>query len=330
MLFFNTLMFGTLISISSYSWFSMWVGLEINLLSMIPLMNSNNNLYPAEAALKYFITQALASTIILFAVILMLNSWEFMPNKFNFWYLMILNSGLMTKLGAAPFHAWFPEVMSGLNWLNNLVLMTWQKIAPMVLIMYNIQTSFFTMIIIISSIISGLSGFNQTSLRKLMAYSSINHIAWMLSSIMNYKMIWNIYFMVYCFISISLTLIFHNINTFSLNQLFISLNNNKLMKMFFIFNFISLGGIPPFLGFLPKWLVINNLVSNHFYMLAFILITFTLIMLFNYIRITLSTLSILTQEMKLMEKNINNFTLIFLNMFTLLSLFLCTSIFNFS
>nr|YP_009564641.1 NADH dehydrogenase subunit 2 [Hoplasoma unicolor]QAY81938.1 NADH dehydrogenase subunit 2 [Hoplasoma unicolor] len=328
-IFFNILIIGTLISISSYSWFNMWIGLEINLLSMIPLMKSHNNIYPAESSLKYFITQTLASTIILFAVILMLNSFDYTPNKLNYWFMLILNSGLMTKLGAAPFHAWFPEVLSGLNWLNTLILMTWQKIAPMILIMYNLQIKFLIFIIIISSIISGILSFNQMNLRKFMAYSSINHIAWMLSSMLNYKMMWNIYFMIYTFISMNLIFIFYKMNSFTFNQLFLNLNYNKMMKMFFIFNFMSLGGIPPFLGFLPKWLVINNLISNNFYSLTFILIFFTLLMLFNYTRITLSTISILNDEVQNKYK-ISDFLMIFFNSTTLLMLLICTSIFNFN
>nr|WVD73135.1 NADH dehydrogenase subunit 2 [Monolepta bicavipennis] len=328
-LFFNTLMFGTLVAISAYSWFNMWIGLEVNLLSMIPLMKSHSNKFPAEATLKYFITQALASTIMLFSLIMMLNSSEFMVTQFESSYILILNSALLTKLGAAPFHAWFPEVMEGLNWMNNLILLTWQKLAPMILIMYNFKMSlFFMIIIIISSIIGSILGFNQISTRKIMAYSSINHIAWMLASMMNFKMIWFSYFIIYSTISINIIMIFYILNIFNLNQLFMSLNSNKLIKLFFIMNFLSLGGLPPFLGFLPKWLVISNLVNNNFYTLSFILIVFTLITLFFYIRICLSTLTISTKEVILKNLTFNNFFLIFINMISLLSLFLCTSIFN--
>nr|APX39693.1 NADH dehydrogenase subunit 2 [Exosoma lusitanicum] len=329
MLFLNTLTIGTLISISAYSWFNMWLGLEINLLSIIPLMKSNNNIFPAESALKYFITQSIASTFILFAVILSLNSSDYIPNNLNYWYMMILNSALLTKLGAAPFHAWFPEVVEGLNWMNNLILLTWQKLAPMVLIMYNLKmTLFLTIIIITSSIIGGILGMNQTSMRKIMAYSSINHIAWMLASMLSMKMIWTSYFLIYTVISMNLIVIFNLMKIFNLNQLFNSVNSNKMIKLFFIFNFLSLGGLPPFLGFLPKWLVINNLINNYFYSLSLILILFTLITLYFYIRITFSTLTINMNETPIKPFNTKNWTLILFNSVTLMSLFLCTSIFN--
>nr|AHA41535.1 NADH dehydrogenase subunit 2 [Diabrotica virgifera virgifera] len=326
--FINFLISGTLITVSAYSWLSMWIGLEINLLSFIPLMKSHNNIFPAEATLKYFITQALASAIVLFSILLTLNSSDFILSNWNLTYNLILNSALMTKIGAAPFHAWFPEVVEGLNWMNNLMLMTWQKIAPMIMIMYNYNSLFFSIIIVICSLISGILGLNQISLRKLMAYSSINHIAWMLASMLTYKMIWFIYFMIYSIILISIILLFNYLKIFYMKQLFMNLNSNKMLKLFFIFNFLSLGGLPPFLGFLPKWLVINNLVENNFYAVSLILIILTLITLFFYLRITFSTMTIMMNEIYSKSIKINNNWLIFFNAFTLMSLILCTEIFS--
>nr|APX40070.1 NADH dehydrogenase subunit 2 [Orestia punctipennis] len=329
MMFFNTLIFGTLISTSAYSWFSMWIGLEINLLSIIPLLKSHSNLYPTEATLKYFITQTLASTIILFSIIMSMNMNEFIPQHFNYWLMMMMNSALFTKMGAAPFHSWFPEVAEGLNWMNNMIMLTWQKLAPMVLIMYNLNmTLFMTMIIIISSIIGGIWGLNQISLRKILAYSSINHIGWMLASMMNYKMTWLIYFIIYSIISVNLIMIFYLFNIFYLPQLFTSLNSNKLIKILFIFNFFSLGGLPPFLGFLPKWLTINFLIYNNFYTLSLFLIISTLMTLFFYIRITLSTLTITTKETLIKTHKLNNFIILMINSISLLMLILMTNFFN--
>nr|APX39545.1 NADH dehydrogenase subunit 2 [Longitarsus ordinatus] len=327
MLFFNTLIMGTLISISSYNWFSMWIGLEINLMSIIPLFKSHLNSYPVEATLKYFITQTLASSIILFTVIIAMNLTEFLEN-YNYWLMMILNSALLTKLGAAPFHYWFPEVMEGLNWMNSLLLLTWQKLAPMILLMYNLNMSnFLSMIIILSSIISGIYGINQMSLRKILSFSSINHISWMLASMLNYKMIWFIYFFIYTIISINIVMIFYYLNIFFISQLFLSLNKNKMIKLLFIFNFFSLGGLPPFLGFFPKWLVINNLTENNFYALSFILIISTLITLFYYIRLTLPSLTLNYEESMIFITKINKYKIIIFNIISILSLIICTNIF---
>nr|WNN64240.1 NADH dehydrogenase subunit 2 [Ceresium sinicum ornaticolle] len=328
-LFFNTMMIGTLIAISSYSWLSMWMGLEINLISIIPLMNSPSNLYPSESALKYFITQALASSVLLFSIILIMNKTEFIPQNSNYFLTLMMNSALLTKMGAAPFHAWFPEVMEGLNWENCLILLTWQKIAPMVLVMYNLKVELFlTWIIISSTIIGSIIGINQTSLRKIMAYSSINHISWMMASMLNSQTIWMIYFLIYTIISLNIIVIFSKLNLFYLSQLTNSMKQNKMIKLLFMMNFLSLGGIPPFLGFFPKWLTINNLIQNNYFLMSLILIVFTLITLFYYLRITFSTLVINSSEILIKTPEKLPFTVIFLNFASLSGMILCTLIFN--
>lgn len=326
-LFFISLTIGTLIAISSYSWIAIWIGLEINLLSIIPLLRDSKNIYPSEAAIKYFITQALASIILLFSIIINLNFTEIFPEHSVF--LIIINSALLTKIGAAPFHAWFPEVMEGLNWFNCLIILTWQKIAPIILLIYTIKiTLFFLCIIIFSSILGRILGLNQIRLRKILTYSSINHISWIIARIINYQTIWLIYFLVYSIINLNIILIFNNQNIFYLKQLFNNLNTRKIFKFLFILNFLSLGGLPPFLGFLPKWLVINNLIQNNFYLLRILIIIFTLITLFFYLRITFSTLIINFNENVIFQNQHFRFLTITLNFLSLLRLLLCTIIFR--
>nr|ARH54195.1 NADH dehydrogenase subunit 2 [Coleoptera sp. 2 AH-2016] len=324
-MFFLTMISGTLISMSSYSWMSMWIGLEINLLAIIPLLKSSKNIFPSESAIKYFITQAITSAIIMFTIVWNLNYYEYPLTAQSHSISMILSSALLTKMGAAPFHFWFPEVMDGLNWTNNIIMLTWQKIAPFILIMYNMKLNFFFSVIIISSaIIGGIMGLNQISIRKIMAYSSINHIAWMLSSLMNSHSIWLIYFTIYSFISLTLIINLINSKCFFLKQMYSTMNMNKSMKLFFLFSFLSLGGLPPFLGFFPKWLTINNLIENKFYIMSLLLIMSTLITLFFYIRITFSSMTLKSSEF------INNkfifkpkFSTSMINSFNLTGLILC-------
>nr|AND96655.1 NADH deshydrogenase subunit 2 [Eurysternus hamaticollis] len=330
-LFLSTLILGTLISISSYSWMGMWLGLEINLLSIIPLMSSTENPMASEAALKYFITQAMASTMILFSIIML--SLNIMYNiDMNFYFNVLLNTALFTKMGAAPFHFWFPEIIEGLNWNNTFIMLTWQKIAPMILIMYSNLTIFYTsVIIIISSLISGIMGINQTSLRKILAYSSINHIGWMLSSMMLIEMVWVYYFIIYCLINLNIIIIFKKFNLFNLKQLFISLNNKPMIKFFFLMNFMSLGGLPPFMGFFPKWLTIQTLIQFNYYSLTFLMIISTLITLYFYMRIVLSITILSMNELSYYSNNFNmKLNKIYLfNFIILFSFILCTILFNF-
>nr|QUB07111.1 NADH dehydrogenase subunit 2 [Donacia flemola] len=319
-MFFNSMIFGTFLAISSYSWLSMWMGLEINLLSIIPLMKNSNNIYSSEAIMKYFIAQTLASTILMFSLIINMNMNEFLPENLNKFMFLIMNSSFLMKMGTAPFHAWFPETMEGLTWSNCMLMLTWQKLAPMILLMYNLNmTMFISIIIIISSLTGGILGLNQISLRKILSYSSINHIAWMLASMMNFKFIWLIYFIIYSIITINIIFILMLFKIFFIKQLFLLFQNNKLLNIFFSMNFLSLGGLPPFLGFLPKWITIFNLIQTNNLILSMILILSTLITLFFYMRLTLISFLLMKMENILIKKYKIYFFMMFWNLISLLS-----------
>nr|QTF74904.1 NADH dehydrogenase subunit 2 [Colasposoma dauricum] len=326
-MFFLTMISGTIITLSSYSWMSMWMGLEINLLSIIPLLKQNNNKFPSEAAFKYFIVQSLASTMFLFSMILNMNLIEFiLMNKIS---LIILYSSILTKLGSAPFHAWFPEVVEGLNWMNCILMLTWQKVAPMIILIQNLKLNYFIItIIVLSSMLGSIIGMNQTSMRKILAYSSINHIAWMISSMLSNKMIWMIYFIIYSIISITIIISLKMYKIYFIYQLSMLKDNNTL-NLLFNLNFLSLGGLPPFLGFFPKWLTINYLILMNSYFLTITLIMFTLIMLFIYTRILFSSMTINSNTNYLKIENFSKNKLVLINFFSLISLIFCPLMFNF-
>nr|ARH54507.1 NADH dehydrogenase subunit 2 [Nosodendron fasciculare] len=329
MLFILTMIISTLISISSNSWMGMWMGMEINLLSIIPLMNNSKNILATEASIKYFITQALASTILLFAVIIMSMNLDFQFKDMSM--TLIINSSLLTKMGMAPFHFWFPEVMQGMNWTNSLILLTWQKITPMTIIMYNMKyMQFFMIIIIISMIISSIMSMNQTSLRKILTYSSINHMSWMISSIFFIESNWTLYFSVYSLITTMIIMMFKYLNVYYMKQLINSLNNNPFLKIMFILNFLSLSGLPPFLGFLPKWIAIQALVFNDMNFIIMNMVILTLIMMFIYLRMSFSTMMILTNKLNYNYFNKwNNSMIMMLNFLTLMSFIMFTLMLNF-
>lgn len=316
-MFISTIIIGTLISISSYSWIGIWIGLEVNLLSIIPLIVKLNS-YSTEASIKYFITQALASTFILLSIILLsLNESILFSNKT---YFLIINSALLTKIGAAPFHFWLPEVIEGLRWANSFILLTWQKIAPIILLIYNITLNYFIIIIVILRIlIRGIIGLNQISLRKILAFSSINHIGWMIPAIFLSFYVWLTYFIIYSLITLNLILLFFYLNSFYLRQITLNLNFNFLLKLFFMINIFSLGGLPPFLGFFPKWLVVNSLINENFHILAFLIILLTLITLFYYIRLTYHSLTF-RRNSNLQLIKFNKKWIILVNFFSLMIL----------
>nr|AML26703.1 NADH dehydrogenase subunit 2 [Elateroidea sp. BMNH 1274729] len=293
--FLLTLFTGTLLSVSSYSWLGMWMGLEINLLSFIPLMKSKN-LLSTETSTKYFITQALASTIILMTIISSMTKTHLMVNSYSSLTVM-MNSALLVKMGAAPFHFWFPEVMEGLSWTSCLVLSTWQKIAPLTLFMYNINNMKFSTLIIVSCmIISATQGFNQLSLRKILAYSSINHLGWMLSTISLSESIWLTYLVIYSFSNTITMMALWKLNISLVSQINQWTSSNPLKKILTLIMFLDLMGIPPFLGFFPKWLTIQLLTENKLPLLTMTMILFTTILAFMYMRTLITSLALNNQS----------------------------------
>nr|YP_010287559.1 NADH dehydrogenase subunit 2 [Sinomphisa plagialis]UKT61890.1 NADH dehydrogenase subunit 2 [Sinomphisa plagialis] len=317
MFFLFILFFSTLISISSNSWFGCWIGLEINLLSFIPLINNSNNLLSSEASLKYFLVQSIASINLLFYIIFML---MLMKNfKMNNFILIMINSSLLMKMGSAPFHFWFPHIAEGISWFNNLILMTWQKITPIILLSYYFNKNFMIIIIIMNAIIGAIGGLNQTSLRKLMAFSSINNLSWMISSMMISENLWMFYFIFYSFLISIMFFLFYSFNMFFINQLFFN-NINYMIKLSIFINFLSIGGLPPFIGFFPKWIVINMLLLNNFFFLTFILIMMSLILLFFYIRVLYSSFMFNYLKLKWLKITIKNKMMYFINFFSLFSI----------
>nr|YP_003934414.1 NADH dehydrogenase subunit 2 [Hipparchia autonoe]ACV92146.1 NADH dehydrogenase subunit 2 [Hipparchia autonoe]QIP53755.1 NADH dehydrogenase subunit 2 [Hipparchia autonoe]UXD78897.1 NADH dehydrogenase subunit 2 [Hipparchia autonoe] len=317
MFFMFTLFFSTLISISSNSWLGCWIGLEINLLSFIPLISNSSNLLNSEASLKYFLTQSIASINFLFAIILNL---FLMKNFFtNNFISILINSSLLMKMGSTPFHFWFPNIMEGLSWLNCFILMTWQKITPMILLSYYFNMNFLMFIMILNVLVGALGGFNQTSLRKLMAFSSINNLGWMLSALLISETLWMIYFFLYSFLISIMCFLFYMLNIFYLNQMF-NFNINFPIKFSIMINFLSLGGLPPFLGFFPKWLIINYLILNKLYIISFFFIMMSLIMLIFYIRIIYSSFMFFSFKFKWFKIFIKNNFLILINFFSFISL----------
>nr|YP_010947293.1 NADH dehydrogenase subunit 2 [Smerkata fusca]WGO62320.1 NADH dehydrogenase subunit 2 [Smerkata fusca] len=318
MFFLFILFFSTFISISSNSWIGCWIGMEINLLSFIPLISNSSNLMSSEASLKYFLTQSIASInflfIILFKLILIQN---FELN--NPLISMIINSSLLMKMGSAPFHFWFPNIIEGLSWFNNFILMTWQKITPMILLSYYFNKNFLYLMIILNILIGAIGGLNQTSLRKLMAFSSINNLGWMIFSIMISENLWLMYFLMYSFLISIMCFLFYILNMFFINQLFIN-NINFMIKMNLLINFLSLGGLPPFLGFLPKWIIINFLMINKLYLLTIIFILSSLIIIFFYIRIIYSCFMFNYLKMKWFKISLKNNYMFHINLFSIISI----------
>nr|ANS72673.1 NADH dehydrogenase subunit 2 [Spongicola levigatus] len=284
MLFMMTLLLGTTLAISCSSWFGAWMGLELNLMSFLAIIVVKNSQYSSEAALKYFLTQALASLVIMFSAIFFNLAVDYAQ--------VSMTISLLLKSGAAPFHFWFPAVMESLNWSHATILMTIQKIAPLSLLSHLSDSAklLFMMSAIVSALVGAMGGLNQTSLRKLLTYSSINHMAWMLMAITMSELMWIIYLFTYSLMVSTITYLFFSQQSFYISSLISNKNNSMFMKMITFMSLFSLGGLPPFTGFFIKWMMIQELtMSSDFIMLLFLLGS-ALLTLFFYMRILSFTL----------------------------------------
>nr|YP_009572098.1 NADH dehydrogenase subunit 2 [Umbonium thomasi]QBI37693.1 NADH dehydrogenase subunit 2 [Umbonium thomasi] len=291
--------FGTILSLSSLHWLGIWAGLEINLMGFIPILVYSGMLQETESGMKYFVIQALGSGMImagsLFSFSLFL-TWE-SCSIISFTGVVILIFGLMLKLGSFPFHFWLPSVMAGISWLSCLVLTTWQKLAPLFLLMtlitvYASSSSYMLLFLLLaaggSSLVGGFGGVNQTQIRALLAYSSISHMGWMLLCCLTSLSALKIYFATYFIISISVFLALWYSEKSLFAQTGSSSSNSKINELVLLFMLLSLGGMPPLLGFFSKWIAIWTSCSSVSLLSLAPLLSGSLISLFYYLSLMFS------------------------------------------
>nr|UZZ44221.1 NADH dehydrogenase subunit 2 [Orthotrichia sp. XG-2021] len=289
MLFFTLFIFAIMYAISTNSLINCWMSMEVNLICFIYIIHMNNNIMKSEISMKYFLINSISSMNFLFLYLyynINWNTWENLISIKLFYFIM--NMILLMKLGMAPFHFWFPSISEGLSWLNMLILSTLQKIIPMMIIFFNVSFLMMLFSLLLSSFVGSWGGLNQTSLRKILAYSSINHMSWMTINLIYNFQIWKLYFILYSFHNLIIMYLLHYLNFNNIYNYFFMKNNNYLKIIFFL-NFLSLGGLPPFLGFMMKWITIKMILFK-MNMLIFILIMNSLISLYYYVQITYSSM----------------------------------------
>nr|UCC42431.1 NADH dehydrogenase subunit 2 [Myzus persicae] len=309
-MFFTLLSFSTLMSISASNWLSMWMGLELNLFSIIPILNFKSSIYSIEATMKYFLIQAFASILLL--IFLINKNFMFMNND-----NMLIMMPLLMKLSLMPFHLWLPSMMEGLNWFSCLLMMTWQKITPMIMISYlNINKNMIFLIALIS--MNSIFGLNQNSMRKILAMSSINNSTWMLFAILMNEKLWVNYFLIYSMLNFLIIKMLNNYNINYINQMKF-FNLNFFFKLNMLMLIFSIMGLPPMLGFIMKWMLIKTLIYNNMYFIMMMLIMLTILNLFFYIKMTyfmLFNFNIFNKWYLQFKKNNYNFIMM-MNFFSL-------------
>nr|YP_010148956.1 NADH dehydrogenase subunit 2 [Pygmaeocidaris prionigera]QQV69860.1 NADH dehydrogenase subunit 2 [Pygmaeocidaris prionigera] len=295
---FATVILGTIIVITSENWFIIWVGLELSTLALVPILTSTFTPRNVEATVKYFLIQALSAALLLNSTLIqawLTGSWSILTpmNDLSFILLVI---ALAFKLGIAPCHFWFPDVLQGLPFNQGLIVSTWQKIAPLIILFQVTQISASSLVVIIgllSTLIGGWGGLNQTQTRKILAFSSIGNMGWIIvTSVYSYNAALAM-LLIYLTINTCLFLTFQFSNILTLGHLNSATQASPINTLIIILSILSLGGLPPLTGFTMKFYSLYCLVNNGFYLPSAILITGSLLSLFFYLRIAFNASLIL-------------------------------------
>nr|WDE88789.1 NADH dehydrogenase subunit 2 [Setophaga virens]WDE88791.1 NADH dehydrogenase subunit 2 [Setophaga virens]WDE88792.1 NADH dehydrogenase subunit 2 [Setophaga virens]WDE88793.1 NADH dehydrogenase subunit 2 [Setophaga virens]WDE88794.1 NADH dehydrogenase subunit 2 [Setophaga virens] len=294
LIFITSLLLGTTITISSNHWIMAWTGLEINTLAILPLISKSHHPRAIEAATKYFLTQAAASALVLFSS--MTNAWQ--TGQWDITQLthptssLILTSAIAMKLGLVPFHFWFPEVLQGSPLTTGLLLSTIMKLPPITLL-YMTSTSLnptlLTTLAILSTALGGWMGLNQTQIRKILAFSSISHLGWMAIIIIYNPKLTLLNFYLYAMMTATIFLTLNTIKVLKLSTLMTAWTKVPSLNAMLLLTLLSLAGLPPLTGFLPKWLIIQELTKQDMAPAATIISLLSLLSLFFYLRLAYCT-----------------------------------------
>nr|AAD51567.1 NADH dehydrogenase subunit II [Ophisaurus ventralis] len=284
---------GTIITMSSFHWLLAWMGLELNTLAILPIISKPHHPRATEASTKYFLTQAAASALILFSSVTNAQTtgqWDILQLEDPL-AQTLLTMALAMKLGLAPAHFWLPEVLQGSSFKTGLIIITWQKLAPMTLLLltWN-QTSMMTLTTMgtLSVIIGGLGGLNQTQLRKIIAFSSIAHLGWMATIITKSNKLALLNLIMYILISTPMMLSLLTSSTKTTQDLTTTWTTSPMLAPLTMMTLLSLGGLPPLSGFMPKWLTLEELMAQNMSPLATTLALSSLLSLFFYLRLSYS------------------------------------------
>nr|YP_009310957.1 NADH dehydrogenase subunit 2 [Catlocarpio siamensis]BAV69522.1 NADH dehydrogenase subunit 2 [Catlocarpio siamensis] len=286
----SSLGLGTTLTFASSHWLLAWMGLEINTLAITPMMAQHHHPRAVEATTKYFLTQATAAAMILFASTT--NAWVTGEWNINDLSNPIASTMFMTalalKIGLAPMHFWMPEVLQGLDLLTGLILSTWQKLAPLALIIQtaqNIDPSLLTLLGVTSTLVGGWGGLNQTQLRKILAFSSIAHMGWMIIIIQYAPQLTLIALGTYIIMTSAMFLTLKMSSTTKINTLATAWSKNPVLASTTALVLLSLGGLPPLTGFMPKWLILQELTKQDLPIIATTMALTALISLYFYLRL---------------------------------------------
>nr|AMQ23069.1 NADH dehydrogenase subunit 2 [Erimyzon sucetta] len=286
----SSLGLGTTLTFASSHWLLAWMGLEINTMAILPLMAQHHHPRAVEATTKYFLTQATAAAMILFASTTnawLIGEWAINDLSHPLATTMII-AALALKIGLAPVHFWMPEVLQGLDLLTGLILSTWQKLAPFALIVQvapAIDPMLLTFLGLASTLVGGWGGLNQTQLRKILAYSSIAHMGWMMIVLQYSPQLTLLALTVYIFMTSAAFLTLKLSSATKISSLTMAWSKTPILSATTALVLLSLGGLPPLTGFMPKWLILQELTKQGLPLTATVMALAALLSLYFYLRL---------------------------------------------
>nr|YP_009987570.1 NADH dehydrogenase subunit 2 [Tropidocephala brunnipennis]QBZ38043.1 NADH dehydrogenase subunit 2 [Tropidocephala brunnipennis] len=280
----------TIMSMMTNNWLFMWILMEINLFMFMPMMSKKKM---NDQSIKYFIIQSFSSHLLVFSILM--SSISLTPHKTS---ILILTSLLM-KIGMSPFHFWLPEIMKNLKWKECFMLSTLIKITPMIFVNKMCSLNLMIIPMIMSMITGTMAGFNQFNLKKLMAYSSIFNLTWMTISFLTSKKLTLMFMVIYSLITYKIMKFFMKKNILYLNQLnHLNLKEKITMNL----NMLSLMGLPPMMGFIPKWLILKEMIVKSNVLSTFMILT-SLMSMFMYMQMNSFSFTNFSIKKKNIKKN---------------------------
>lgn len=316
--------FGILLLSSSFHFIAIYLAIEVNsfCLYIIASLNRNSE-FSTEAGLKYFILGAFSSGLLLFGISLiygfsgLLSFCDlhqfFCVGDHNTYFISSLNLAsvfilvsLLFKLSAAPFHIWVPDIYEGSPTSVTTFFAVVPKIAILTLLtrftfigFYDfllVWQELFVITAIFSIFVGTFGGLSQLKLKRLLAYSTISHVGYILIGFsvgsfegIHASFIYILFYMVTVLISFITILGIYQQKKFGrlnyLKDLNALTNANPILSICFAVAFFSIAGIPPLGGFFSKMLLFVASIESDAYVLAIIGVITSVISCFYYIRI---------------------------------------------
>jgi len=269
---------------SRNNFFRFWIILEINIICFILILILSDELFTIENCVKYFIIQAVSSTLLIFG---------FLINRFNALPLsyFIFSFALVLKIGAAPLHRWYINIVNSLEWIDLFILSSIQKFLPLLIIFMFINKYFIWRLVRLNVLIRLKIIYAEILIKKILACSSIYGLRWLFSALDLYLL--SIFIIIYIINLIFFCSLIKNNNYLIIEENQISSNFYFLFFLFILF--LRIGGIPPLIGFYPKFLIISSLLMKNILWLSLFLAQRAVILFFIYIKIFSKIITIRTK-----------------------------------